>query len=346
VKRLLFLVLITACGSTPLGDGPRKAVVRNLVDQVIVPTYADVAARTAELSAALDALEAAPDETRRETARAAWRAARIPWKESEAAVFGPAKDLRLEGAMDQWPADPAAIEAVLAGTDELTDGFVAELGANKKGFHGLEQVLFAATPLDARRLRYLAAAGRALAADAARLHAAWRDEYAARFIEAGDVESIHATIKAVVDTFVNEGVALTERISDTRLGAPMGKASGGTPRPELAESPASENSVADMAASLRGVRNLYFGTRDGTPGHGLDTLVESASPVIGKQVRLEILAAVDAVAALPPLGEALAAGDPRLETAYLAVKELKRALAADVTAALGATLKFNDNDGD
>jgi predicted lipoprotein len=337
--------VLLSCSPTPLGDGPRKAVVRSLVAQVILPTLDDVVTRTAALSAGLDALEVTPDQPHLDEARALWRAARVPWKESEAFVFGPAKDLRLEAAIDQWPYDPEELDLILAGTDELSDAYVDGLGANKKGFHGIEHVLFGSAPLDARRVRYAAAAGRALAADSARLREAWT-AYAERFIEAGDTDAVHQTIKAVVDTFVNEGLAMVERVSDTRLGVPMGKTTGGEPHPELAESPLSENSVADMAASLRGVRNVYFGTRDGSQGHGIGTLVANSSPVVARRFREDLEAARVAVDTLPPLGEAVMEGDPRLETAYLAVKEVKRAIAADVTAALGATLKFNDNDGD
>jgi uncharacterized protein len=344
----LVLLLGLSCSPTLIGDGPRKAVVRHLVTAVILPTYADFVTKANELAGALDALETAPSDETLAAAQAAWRAARLPWKETEAYVFGPAKDDRLLPDIDQ-PYSQERIDEQLLGAEELTDERIAAFGANQRGFHGIEYVLFSATALDARRLRYLAGCGRALAADAARLHAAWDPsggDYATKLIEAGDDGAVHPTIKAVVDDFINEGVALTEKVADRRLGDPMGKSSGGTPRPELAESPLAEASVADMTASLRGIRNIYFGTRDGTPGQGLDTIVAQASPVIAKRFREEILAAVTALETLPPLSQAVVDADPRLETAYLAVKEVRRSFTADVTAALGATLTISDNDGD
>ena len=351
------LFLAAAC-TVPLGDGDRRVVARELAIGVIVPAFDDVAATAVDLAAAIAQLAATPDPTKLDATQLAWRTARVHWKETDAFRFGPAKDLGLSAAIDQ-AIDPMKIELEIAGAEPVTDAYVAALGANRKGFHAIEYLIFrgdddatvlltlTTDPLAVRRRDLLGAYARELARNASALRAAWADGYAASIADPGSDNADYATIKASIDALANESVFQTEVVVDERIGKPMGTASGGTPRPELEESAPSDHSLADMAATLRGIRNVYHGTRDGTPGKGIGTLVAAQSPLVDRDVRAAFDAALIAVAAIPvPYRSALV--DQRLEVAaaHAAVKELKRILATEVIGSLGATLKFNANDGD
>jgi predicted lipoprotein len=179
------------------------------------------------------------------------------------------------------------------------------------------------------------------------LETEWQTRYAPAVMDPGSDNVEFPTAKAVVDTFVNESVFLSEWVMNERIGKPFGTASGGVPMPELEESGPSDHSIADMAGSLRGIRNVYLGTRDGTPGDGLTLLVREQSPSTDRAVRLAIDDAIAAVEAIPtPYRTALVDSAPIVDAALEAVRALKRLLATEVVAVLGATLKFNDNDGD
>lgn len=354
------IALFGTCAPVPIGDGPRRQLVRSLTEQVVEPTFDDVIARAAALTASLRVLADAPLAAELQLAQLAWRDARIPWKECDAFGFGPAADARLAAAID-FVAEPDRIETEIAGAAPLTDAYIDNLGANRKGFHAIEYLLFrggdnAAVLASltgaaaARRRDYLVALGGHLERTAGALRSAWftgGGAYAELVVAPGAGNATYPTIKSVIDKFVNESVFLAEFVADTRLGKPLGLATGGTPQPNLEESGESDNSLADMTGSLHGIRNIYFGARDGTPGGGIGALVAARSPVLDREVRELLDGALAAVGAIPrPFRTAIVDHRAAVQAAYDAVKELKRVLAADVIGILGTTPGFNDNDGD
>ena len=102
-----------------------------------------------------------------------------------------------------------------------------------------------------------------------KLRDAWVD-YAALLADPGADNTEYPTIKASIDALVNESVFQSELVADARIGKPMGTATGGTPQPDLQESPKAGTSIDDMTQTLTGIRNIYFGSRDGTPGKGIE----------------------------------------------------------------------------
>ena len=95
----------------------------------VLETYADIAAATygdslttaVTLSAAVDALIAAPSEQSLNDARAAWLAARIPYQQSEAYRFGNSIVDDWEGRVNAWPLDEGLMDYVDTGYGGPTD---------------------------------------------------------------------------------------------------------------------------------------------------------------------------------------------------------------------------------
>jgi len=363
---LILAALAPACTDIPIGDGPRKAVIRRVATEVVLPAHAELVARTQELRDATAALIAAPDPARLAAAQQAWRAARGPWMESLAFRVGPVKDDFYQARLDQWPVDPARIAAEINGSAELTPDYIGGLGANKIGFHAAEVLLFDAAagdpavlaalgdgPAAARRRAYLAAVTELLARDAAALYAAWdpaRGGFAGRIVDIGG-DGPFATVKEASDALVNESIFLAELVVDTKLGKPLGKPSGGDPVVDLVQSAPSDGGIDDMLGNVRGLRAVYLGSR-GPQGAadaagGLGTLVAATSPAIDARVRAELDAAEAALSAVPrPFAGAVASRAAAVEAAWRATHELRLTLATEMVSALGATLSFNDNDGD
>lgn len=352
MKQLALVLLLSAC-TVSLGDGERRITARELTTDVVLPTLDEVVATAEAQAAALRAFAANPGEPELAAAQGAWRAARIPWKHTDAFGFGPAKDMSLQAAIDQ-AIDPAKVDQEVNGTAAISPAYVETIGANRKGFHAIEYLLFAplaslTTDTNAdRRRALLVAYAENLAQNAVVLRDAWAGGgYARAMAEPGSANVKYPTVKAVIDTFTNESVFQAELISDAWIGKPMGNATGGVPQPQLVESGPSDNSVADITEGLVGIRNIYFGSIDGQPGKGIGKLVLAQSPATDRDVQLQLTAAFDAVAKIPtPYIPALNAQRPEIPAAYEQVKELKRILTTEVVGVLGATLKFNDNDGD
>lgn len=360
-QRLPYLCALTglSCAPVALGDGPRRVIVSEVTNSVVLPTLDDVVTQNSALLAAVEPLAAEPSAQSLAQSQEAWRAARAPWKETEAFGFGPAADLRLSAALDQSPADKIVDE--LAATTPVDAAYVANLGANRKGYHAIEYILFSGGDAEAlaqltsgpqaeRRRALLPALARELEQTSLTLRSAWQadgDDYAGVLTQPGSSNERYPTVKSAVDVFVNESVFLSESVAVGKIGKPLGMATGGTPQPELEESGPSDNSLADMVSNLHSIRNVYFGTRTGLPGGGIQQLVSAQSPATHRAVLDALDGAVRAIEEIPhPFSTAVEEHRAEVERAYNAVKVLQRVLATEVVAVLGSTLKFNDNDGD
>lgn len=358
---MLALVAL-ACSPVSLGDGDKRVVVRQIASEVVVPTLQDLVEASEDLSGSCNELSSDPSAEALAATQQAWRDARGYWKRTSAYGFGPAMQLRTEAAIDQFPVDPTLIELEIAGDAGVSVAYIDELGANRKGFHAMEHLLFheqgnaaaltllSDDPDAARRMLLLNALAQHLELQVTELYDGWtagRDNYVDVVSDPGEGNDEYPTVKKVVDTLVNECVFLSEVIADTRLGKPLGVANAGEPQPELEESALSDNSLQDITESLRSIRDVYLGTRNGKAGNGITLLVQQRSPATNRAVQEALDDALDAVADVPqPFSEAIVEHRQAVQRAYDAVKVLKRVLGTEVVGALGAALKFNDNDGD
>ena len=358
----LALLLAVGCAPVPLADGQRRVALEQTTLLVIVPTHDELATRAAELAALLEALADAPGSADLGTARELYLSVRAPLEEAQAFGFGPASELHATAAMDQSPVDVAKIDQELAGEAELTPAYLATLGANKRGLHGIEYLLFPEgdaaleqalledTDAGARRRRYLSSSSALVAQVAAELQAAWdpaQGGYARRFSEPGAPDSVSSSVQAGLDTLLNETVFLSEVVANNKLGKPLGSATGGEIDPAAQESERSGASLADMRGNLRGVRSVYLGSRDGSEGPSLSSLVRAKSPSTDLRARQALDDAEASLLAIPePLSQALEQDPESVTLAFETIKTLKRVLATEVLGTLGASLKFNDNDGD
>ncbi len=358
----LALWLGQGCAPVPLTDGERRVALEQTTEQVILPTHAELSGRAGELATLLSELDSEPASADVSALRRAYLDVRGPLQESRAFGFGPATELHSDAALDQVPIDAVKIDLELMGEAELTPAHLRTLGANKRGLHAIEYLLFPESDDEweaalfedgmagARRRQFLASAGELVADSAAELQAAWdpsAGSYARRFSEPGGPDSVSGSVQAGLDALLNECVFLSEVVANTKLGKPLGSATGGEVDVTAQESERSGASLSDMLGNLRGIRNVYFGSRDGSIGSSLSTLVRGKSPSTDLRAREALGAAEQSLRAIPePLTEALLAAPQTVTDALEAIKNLKRVLATEVLGTLGASLKFNDNDGD
>jgi predicted lipoprotein len=355
-------LLLQACAPVALPDGERRVALKSATEQVILPTYQELSARSDELASLLDELVSSPDTADLEATRQAYLDVRGPLQEAGAFGFGPAVELHSSAALDQSPLDTAKLDAELASDNELTVAQLRKLGANKRGLHAIEYLLFPADDADVeaalladdlsgeRRRQFASSAAQIVAASASELLNAWDPEsggFARRFSEPGAPDSVSNSVQAGLDTLLNESVVQTDLIANVKLGKPLGAATGGKIDPAAQESERAGASVADMLASLRGIRNIYFGSREGIAEPSLATLVRAKHAAADVHARAALADAEAALLAIPePFTEALTDSPETAQAAYDSLKALKRVLATEVLSSLGASLKFSDNDGD
>jgi uncharacterized iron-regulated protein len=120
-------------------------ILRVYADDVVVPTYKDLKDRAWALYNAVDALRLDPtNQSKLNAACNAWRAARVPWEQSEAILFGPADKLGLDPSMDSWPLSQESIAGILQNKSLKTvEQFIGAItNEDVRGFHTLELLLF------------------------------------------------------------------------------------------------------------------------------------------------------------------------------------------------------------
>ncbi|MEP3815845.1 MAG: imelysin family protein, partial [Nitratireductor sp.] len=107
-------MIATALTGRAMAATDARAVLNTYAD-IAHATYEDALSTAMRLDDAVDALIAAPSAETMAAAKAAWRAARIPYQQSEAYRFGNPIVDAWEGRVNAWPLDEGLIDYVDAG---------------------------------------------------------------------------------------------------------------------------------------------------------------------------------------------------------------------------------------
>lgn len=127
---LLTSALALAAPGLALAAEPAE-IIENYAD-IAQAGYEDSLIRAKALKEAVEALIAAPTEVNLEAAKEAWRAARIPYQQTEAFRFGNPTVDDWEGKVNAWPLDEGLIDYVdpLAGANDENPYSTANIIAN------------------------------------------------------------------------------------------------------------------------------------------------------------------------------------------------------------------------
>jgi predicted lipoprotein len=354
--------LAAACQASVDGPtGPSRAeLLSSLATTVFLPTFIEFEQDALGHADAVATLCAGLDDASLVSAQSAWMTARVPLTRADAWRFGPIVDLRIDTAVDFWPARPDAVETAVADPAEATDDWVTSLGTAAKGLPAVEYLLFdpiggneailgsfdATATTGARRCDVTAALASRVATRATELRAAWdptEGNYAGLLAADGDDSPGHPSLQMATDDVVNALITALRDITDARLGRPLGDKTAGTPQPDDVASRFSDHGYVEMVATLEGVERVYLG--DG--GLGLTDVVISLDADLDAAIRIAIEDAKAAIAGLSmPLRLAVVADPAPVIQARNVVNILRRLVEVDLATLLGINVGLNDNDGD
>jgi putative iron-regulated protein len=291
-----------------------------------ISTYADIAQAGYEdalqgaraLQAAVDALIAAPTEQTLTTAREAWRAARVPYLQTETYRFYEGPIDRVELLLNTWPIDETYVERVIAGSDALSAVLLTSLNAREgetsisTGYHVIEFLLWGrdqslssagtrpASELAApRHAQYLTLASQLLVEHLAQVVEAWRGDYRRELLALPAKQALGLALRGM-------GSLSGPELSGERLTVPYE-----TRDQENEQSCFSDTTDQDIRLDARGVQNVCLGSyarSDGkvVRGPGICALIEALDPALAKRLRAEIDLSVRAAAQIPaPFDRAL-----------------------------------------
>ena len=132
MKTFLVAVALLAV-STQAFAAPRERAVLSHYAAIAHAVYEDSLTAARGLRQAVDRLIAEPSEQTLSAARAAWKAARAPYQQSEIYCFGNAVVDEWEGKVNAWPLDEGLIDYVAASYGAESDenpGYRANVIAN------------------------------------------------------------------------------------------------------------------------------------------------------------------------------------------------------------------------
>lgn len=248
-------------------DDDIARVMLGFADDVVMPTYAQVATKAADLATAVDVLAASPTQENLVNAQQAWLAARRPWEASESFLTGPVVAFSLDPALDSWPISELEIDELIASDESLSSSIAASWPGTHRGFHGLGYVLFGlarsrtATKLTPRHLQYASAVAGALATEAQQLLVSWDQPFYGErtfreLLLSGGApwnDVYRQPLAALSEIAAGISGALDE-VALAKLGAPYFEGDE-----QLLESRYSQTSLTDFADNLRGARATYLG---------------------------------------------------------------------------------------
>lgn len=301
-------------------------ILDNYANAIILATYTDLDNKAGELLGAVQALEAATNVAHLQLAQSAWVAARIPWEQSEAWLFGPVDTQGLDPALDSWPVNKVDLDGVLGSAQELTEASIDALEDTLKGFHTIEYLLFRegdqrkAEDISPRELEYLVATTENLKAKTAQLADAWApsgENYAGEVANAGDTSTIYKSQKDAMQEMVNGMIVIADEVANGKISDPFNEKDT-----TLVESQFSFNSISDFQNNIRGIQNVY---------NGLSEFVNGADTALDARFKTEVQSAIDTIGAIPnPFRDSITGNRDAVQAAIDAVSTVQQTLENDI----------------
>jgi hypothetical protein len=285
-----------------------RQVLTNLVNNVIVPTYTQLADDVEDLERTLNGLTVSTiTQSQIDKACKDFKAARQHWERSEAFLGGAASDFSIDPTIDSWPLDRTEL------LDYFKGGMKAEIEDESSilGFHALEFILFRngqnrkvaelqgndtytnfTSVSGADELKYAQQVCRLLKERCFQLQVAWEGEKNASrmaVVKAAGLDYqtenglsygdnlTKAGIAGAKSTFPTLKDAVSQVLSDDEgscvaICNEVGTAKIANPfsAGDIAyvESPYSYNSITDFQDNIRSIRNVWLGSLDGNAAQG------------------------------------------------------------------------------
>ena len=339
---MMGLCTFTACSSSNdddkkddkkeivIQDAEYDAIINQYVDNVVMPTYSDLKEKNSDLYLSVVDFGNAPSDAKFQAICDAWLAAREPWEQSEAFLFGPVADFGLDPNMDSWPLDQEAIVNTLKSqqwnnmqwTGEYDEDDEAIAAAqNVRGFHTLEFLAFrdgkARTLTDQAAsdnaadyvynetnatawAQYMRNTAQLLVDDVTLLCNEWEDSYANEFKKhnGGDFTSGLSCIEQLIDGCID----IAGEVGGVKIGEPYDLYMSGKKTEALyaVESWYSWHSRDDYTNNIYSIRNAYYGSRDGSiNNNSLSKLVAKYDQELDQKVKQAIDRAAKNIQAIP-----------------------------------------------
>lgn len=375
-----FVGVLWACGGGGGTDNPtpgpgtttptdqaasdRKAMLTNIADNIILPSYANFKTKFDAMVAKSDAFAAKPDKTTLTEFRQAWVDAYTEWQKVELFDVGPAEQHTLRNFFNIYPTDVTGVEAYVAAG---SGAFDVPASYPKQGFPALDYLINGLGATDdaivaryttatdaAKRIAYLKRLTTQMNSMFTTVYTEWTTGgYRDTFINCTALNAGCSTSK-----LVNGYVLNYERyIRSGKFGIPSGAMANGTVAPDKVEGYYKKDLSLTLAKTAHQATVDFFNgksVKTGQEGPGLKTYLNSLGAkdsstgtslvdIINKQFdltnqQLNVLK--------PNLSDEVKTNTAAVVEVYTRMQKAVRMLKVDMTTAMSISITYTDNDGD
>ncbi len=336
--RVLSLVLLLIWPWS-LSAGPNGGIVRDVVEQHILPGFERLA-KTAEDLEDVAGEHCAPQS---ETLKAAYHMAFDAWLGVSHLRFGPTEVDDRAFALAFWPDTKGFTPKALAGMILSEDPAArdparfTETSIAGRGLYALEFLLFddriSTLGSDDYRCTLVRAIAKDIRQSAAQILEDWQTRYANLLLNPGEESPYRTEDEALQEVFKALATGL-QFTSDTRLGRPLG--SFEKPRPKRAEARRSGRSLANVVLTMRALEDLAGLLSTDHPALALAFTTQFAFVYeVAEELEDPVFAGVASVQ-----------GRFRVEIIQQYIDHIRETVALELGPALGVTAGFNALDGD
>lgn len=354
----IFFLFLAGCKKDNQNDRSgafdRKLLLENMADNIIIPHWEVMQAKTDSMVITLFDLTSNPSQVSLSAVQNSWVAAYLQWQHCNTFNYGPAEKPIL-GMVNEnlgtWPVNTAVAESRIQAGDYKFNDFRRD----SRGFLTLEYLLYADGALDSLT---------------SSINASNRKEYLTRV--AGDIKSwiddINTGWKNYRDVFVNntdksagsptsnlynEFVKSFESVKNFKVGLPAGKRAGQVQaEPQLAEAYYSGLSVLFMKENFKAAENIWRGVgADGINRAGFDDYLDKVTGGIElKNATVQQLTAVNmqfqSFNNAEKFSELVVNDLTRVDRLHTELQKMTRYFKSDLSSLLGISITFSSGDGD
>ncbi len=334
VMGVIFGCTTTSAPVAPTNTSPAvTAALTGISNNVILPTYADLAVKSAALLTALQTFQSTQTDANLQSARTAWRNAHADYEQTYGFLIGPAL-YTTDPLVNMWPIDVNGINTLVASDTVFTPQFIAGLIPPLRGFHVIEYLLFgakgnkAASAFTPQEVAYIVSASQDLSVQVSALDSLWLPNggnFVANLLQAGSSNSIYRTGRDAALDLVNTSLIELGNVTNYMQTTAQG--------PDLDYDPSqySQNGAADFANIITGISNVYIGKSGSANGNGISSLVAAKDAVLDDTVRAQIAQTLSAINAMTPTFETAVSSSPQqVQNAVNAVSNLTGTLTNSV----------------
>ena len=342
----------------------RKAMLTNVADNIILPSYANFKTTFDVMLTKGDQFAAKPGPASLTEFRQAWATAYVDWQKVELFDVGPAENHTLRYFFNIYPANTAGIEEnIITGSSaslELPSSYP------KQGFPALDYLInglgatdeailakYTTAPDAARRIACLKRITSQMNTQFSTVYSEWTGGYRDTFVNCTGLDAGCSTSK-----LVNGFVLHYERyIRSGKIGIPSGAMTNGVVAPEKVESFYKKDLSLTLAKTANQAMVDFFNgksVKTGQEGAGLKTYLNGLGAKDSRTgtkltdiINAQLAVSTAQLNALKgTMYDEVKTNNAAVVQVYTEMQKAVRMLKVDMTTAMSITITFTDNDGD